>query len=306
MMLTTLSRIPAALAVGLSVATGIAHGQETRSSSAGISDLREQAIRYEHGEGVTKDPVKAVELFCAAAREGDPESQYQLGWMYANGRGILRDDSLAAGLFELSATQGHNQAAAVLATLADVPREVPQCMREWPMVEWDDSPPINPPPDEPFVASSPEQGRIAELVKTIAPEYQVSPSLALAIIRAESNFNPLARSPKNAQGLMQLMPETSARFNVSKPFDMVQNLRGGLAYLRWLLAYFEGSVPLVAAAYNAGERAVERYHGIPPYLETRTYVRRVMEQFRRDRHPYDASITTPSPGMDQIRNVSGH
>lgn len=304
MFLNSFGGLPVAMAVGLSVATGVVHGEESRT--AGFSDLREQAIRYEHGEGVAKDPVKAVELFCAAARQGDPEAQYQLGWMYVNGRGILRDDAVAAGMFELAANQGHPQAKAMLATLSGEPREVPQCMRDWPDFEWDDSPPINPPPDEPFVATSAEQRKIAELVNTIAPEYQVSPSLALAIIRAESNFNALARSPKNAQGLMQLMPETSARFNVSKPFDMVQNLRGGLAYLRWLLAYFEGRVPLVAAAYNAGERAVERYRGIPPYLETRTYVRRVMEQFPRDRHPYDASITTPAPGLGEMPSVSGH
>ena len=75
---------------------------------------------------------------------------------------------------------------------------------------------------------------------------------------------------------MQLIPETSARFNVKQPFDPVQNIRGGFAYLRWLLAYFQGDVALVAAAYNAGEGIVERYRGIPPYAETRAYVQRIM------------------------------
>ena len=75
----------------------------------------------------------------------------------------------------------------------------------------------------------------------------------------------MALSPKNAKGLMQLIPATAARFNVRNPYDPAQNIRGGIAYLSWLLAYFEGDVTLVAAAYNAGEGAVERYRGVPPY-----------------------------------------
>jgi soluble lytic murein transglycosylase-like protein len=125
--------------------------------------------------------------------------------------------------------------------------------------------------------------------------------LALAVIRAESNFNPTARSQKNAQGLMQLIPETSERFNVSRPFDPVQNVRGGLAYLRWLLAYFEGNVLLVAAAYNAGEGAVNRYGGIPPFAETRGYVKRIMQLFGKSEHPYDARVTPPSAELKRIR-----
>jgi soluble lytic murein transglycosylase-like protein len=121
------------------------------------------------------------------------------------------------------------------------------------------------------------QKKVVGLVHQLAPEYGVSPRLALAVIRAESNFNPAALSNKNAQGLMQLIPDTSARFNVKKPFDPEQNLRGGLAYLRWLLAYFEGDVSLVAAAYNAGEGAVNRYRGVPPYAETQGYVKRIIE-----------------------------
>ena len=113
-------------------------------------------------------------------------------------------------------------------------------------------------------------------IDAIARRHGMDPLLVRAVIRVESNFDPNARSPKNAFGLMQLIPETSARFNVKKPFDPVQNVRGGLAYLRWLLAYFKGNVALVAAAYNAGERAVEKYHGIPPYAETRDYVQKVL------------------------------
>jgi soluble lytic murein transglycosylase-like protein len=145
------------------------------------------------------------------------------------------------------------------------------------------------------------RSRIVKLVKRIAPDYGVSPRLALAVIRAESNFNPMARSPKNAQGLMQLIPETSIRFNVKNPYDPVQNVRGGLSYLRWLLAYFEGDVALVAAAYNSGEQTVNRYRGVPPYAETRAYIKQVHEIFRRNHHPYDARVTEPSPELPRIR-----
>jgi soluble lytic murein transglycosylase-like protein len=100
---------------------------------------------------------------------------------------------------------------------------------------------------------------------------------------------------KNAQGLMQLVPETAARFNVRNPFDARDNVRGGLAYLRFLLAYYEGRVALVAAAYNAGEAAVDRYRGVPPYAETRDYVRRVLRLYRSERHAYDARVAAPSP-----------
>ena len=97
-------------------------------------------------------------------------------------------------------------------------------------------------------------------------------------------------------GLKQLLPDTAMRFKVKKLSDPVQNIRGGMAYLRWLLAYFEGDVSLTLAAYNAGERAVERYRGVPPYAETRMYVRRIIASIGGLReHPFDASITPPSP-----------
>ena len=140
-----------------------------------------------------------------------------------------------------------------------------------------------------------------DLLVRLGPEYGVHPRLAFAVIRAESNFEPGAVSPKNAQGLMQLIPETSARFNVTKPFDPEQNIRGGLAYLRWLLAYFKGNVALVAAAYNSGEGTVNRYKGIPPYPETQGYVKRIIEHFKKSDHPFDSKVTDPSPELPRIR-----
>jgi soluble lytic murein transglycosylase-like protein len=99
---------------------------------------------------------------------------------------------------------------------------------------------------------------------------------------------------------MQLIPDTAARFNVRKPFDPEQNVRGGLSYLRWLLAYFQGDVKLVAAAYNAGEGAVNKYLGVPPYAETRAYVKKILASYKREDHPFDASVTDPSPELPKI------
>jgi soluble lytic murein transglycosylase-like protein len=129
----------------------------------------------------------------------------------------------------------------------------------------------------------------------LAPAYTVAPRLALAVITVESNFDPNARSRKDARGLMQLIPDTATRFRVKNAFDARDNVRGGLAYLRWLLSYYRGEVALAAAAYNAGEAVVDRYHGVPPYPETRSYVQRVLALFGNERHPYDPKLVAPAP-----------
>ena len=252
-------------------------------------DLLARALAYEHGEGVPKDPLQAAELYCDAARRGDAEAQFALGWMYANGRGVARDDRLAAGLFERAAAQGHAHAERMLRVVGE-PRLLPGCMNPLPAaVE------ARTPGENPFDNLPRYRPEIADLVRRLAPRFQVNAHLALAVIAVESGFNPSAVSPKNAQGLMQLVPGTAQRFNVRNAFDPADNVRGGLAYLRWLLSYYRGEVAFVLAAYNAGEGTVDRHRGIPPYPETRDYVRKVQSLFRQDRHPYDESLTEPSP-----------
>jgi hypothetical protein len=119
---------------------------------------------------------------------------------------------------------------------------------------------------------------ISRLIYTLAPQYGLPPELVLAVVQVESNYNANARSEKNAQGLMQLIPETATRFGVTDVWDPEQNLRGGMAYLRWLLNYFDGDTRLALAGYNAGENAVLRHRGIPPYPETQAYVRRITDE----------------------------
>jgi soluble lytic murein transglycosylase len=107
------------------------------------------------------------------------------------------------------------------------------------------------------------------------------PALVHAIIKAESNGKRNAVSPKGAKGVMQLMPFTSKRLRVSDPFDPIENIEGGIKYIKELLVTFEGNLTNTIAAYNAGPTAVRKYGGVPPYRETRLYVRRVMDLYRQ-------------------------
>jgi hypothetical protein len=297
----------ARLMTGL-LAAGAATAQQAPDQIELIKLLRDEAGAYEHGDGVERDGVRAAELYCKAARMGDAVSQFNLGWLYTNGRGVERSEATAAFFFHAAAEQGYEQARRMLGSVGGPPAYVPDCML---------------PPARPAVAATAQQARapsptrvfspavevnsrgpkyIVDLVKQLAPEYKLEPQLVLSIIETESNFDTVALSPKNARGLMQLIPETAARFGVRNAFDPAQNIRGGMAYLRWLLAYFEGDVSLVAAAYNAGEAAVERYRGVPPYLETLTYVRKVLTSARMVDHVFDARVTEPSPQLRLIRD----
>ncbi len=117
----------------------------------------------------------------------------------------------------------------------------------------------------------------ASEIHTAAVQYGVEEAIVRAVIHAESAFHANVRSNKGAQGLMQLIPATAARFGVADPYDPAQNISGGVQYLAWLMKRYGSNLSLVAAAYNAGEGAVDRNGGIPPYAETRRYVDRVAE-----------------------------
>lgn len=266
-------------------------------AQAAPSERTQIARAYEHGEGVARNPERAAWLYCEAARDGDVDAAWALGWMNANGRGIARNDPRAAALFAWAAGFGHEQAQRMLEMMRSVAPETPDCLRPTtPPTAW------GPPAPEPVVLAGPAASfrgpdplanlaawkqPVADLVGRLAPRFGVDPRLALSVIAVESNFDPLARSPKDARGLMQLIPETAARFNVRDAFDPRQNVQGGLAYLRFLLAYYRGDVALAAAAYNAGEKAVDRHGGIPPFAETQAYVQKVLGLYRSPRHPFE-------------------
>ena len=284
----------------LLAATMLAIAPPAGAESPSVDEQLARALAYEHGEGLPKDQRVAAAIYCDAARAGSAEAAYRLGWMYANGRGVSHDDATAAALFRLASDKGHAYARSMLERLGDARALLPDCMRPpRPMLALapDDDPDALDLGDlgpDPFANLPPYKQKIADLVSRVAPKYGIEPRLALAVIAVESNFDAMARSVKDARGLMQLIPQTAARFNVRNAFDMADNVRGGLAYLRWLLAYYRGQVRLAAAAYNAGEGAVDYYRGVPPYPETREYVRRIVRLFRSDRHPYDPRVAEPS------------
>ena len=121
--------------------------------------------------------------------------------------------------------------------------------------------------------------RYNSLIGEAARLYQLPESFIRAVMRVESDFNPTVVSRAGAMGLMQLMPKTARSMGVSDPFDARQNIHGGARYLRILANRFKGDLVLTVAAYNAGQGAVEKYNGIPPYKETQRYVRRVLKHY---------------------------
>lgn len=289
---------------------------------AQVERWRQEGRAYEHGEGIERDAVKAAQFYCRAARYGDAEAQYSLAWMLTNARGIERDEAYAAHLFAAAAEQGHPQAQAMAQRLGTPLGAPPPCLRP---PDGDIVPLAAAPRTEPAPVLLPRPGQrpspfptpamlpppppppnappqIVRFVELVAPEYQLQPHLVLAVMAQESNFDPLALSPKNAQGLMQLIPDTARRFNVRNAADPAQNIRGGMAYLRWLLAYFEGDLALALAGYNAGERAVDRYRGVPPYAETRLYVRKIIAAINGQRaHPFDPKAAPPSEMLTLLK-----
>ena len=228
--------------------------------------LRRAALQYERGDKGKPNYGKAYRLYCLAAALDDRQAMYRLGWMYFNGRGVKRHKGVALGWFRRAAKRGDRYAVQMVRRFIAVkPRRDPLC---------------------PITKDPKRMNRRAVLAwaRLLGRTFHVDPLLVLAVIKTESNFNPSAMSPKMAYGLMQLMPDTAKRFGVNR-LSPVENMIGGVLYLRWLLKHFRGNVRLALAAYNAGEQAVHRYHGVPPYRETRRYVKRILADYHRLHHP---------------------
>jgi len=309
-----LTRFGSACLLALGLASGplqaVAAAPETADTAP--AEMVRLALQYEHGEGMARDYLRAASLYCSAARAGDGNALYGLGWMYANGRGMPIDDGFAAHLFRMAAQAGHMHAPMLAQRFPALANpELPPCLipePEKPMIDPRTLTAKSEAREEPAPSRDLRNmsgAKIHQLVSKLAPRYQIDVNLAMAIIYMESGFNVNARSPKNAQGLMQLIPDTAERFNVKNAYDAEENIKGGLSYLRWLMAYFKGNVPLVAAAYNAGEGAVERYKGVPPYAETRAYVVKLAALYRRASHPFDAKASTRSSSFAHAATEQG-
>jgi soluble lytic murein transglycosylase-like protein len=119
-----------------------------------------------------------------------------------------------------------------------------------------------------------------ELIRSASGRYSIDPDLIRAVIKTESDFNATARSNKGAMGLMQLMPETARLHDVVNAYDPIDNIEGGVRHLKLLLGHYQGNLELSLAAYNAGIKAVEKFGGIPPFAETKEYVRRVLQRYQ--------------------------
>jgi len=123
--------------------------------------------------------------------------------------------------------------------------------------------------------------KLKELIYKVSEQHGIDPELVQAVAKAESNFNPYAVSTRGALGVMQLVPETAKRFGVVNSFDAEQNIQGGVKFLKFLIELFPDNLPHVLAAYNAGENAVAKFKGIPPYPETQEYVKRITQLYKK-------------------------
>jgi soluble lytic murein transglycosylase-like protein len=133
--------------------------------------------------------------------------------------------------------------------------------------------------------AGPTSGDVRELAAAAARRHGLDPELVMAVVSVESAFRPQAVSPKGAQGLMQLMPGTARSLGVADPLDPAQNLDGGARHLGQLIELYNGDLVRALAAYNAGQGAVQRHGGVPPYRETRSYVKKVLDRYREKKKP---------------------
>jgi len=263
--------------------------------------LLQQASELESAPETDNNSWQAAVFYCEAARWGSIEGQYRLGMLYAFGEGVPESRPFAAALFSLAASQGHAQANQMLDSIQLASLELPACVTSAELPEkaprLDTASGASPLIDS-FVGSLASNKRwLVPLTTTMSEWYGLDPRLVLSVIAVESNFETGAQSPKAAMGLMQLIPGTAERFNVRNAYDTTQNLRGGMRYLRWLLSYYRGDVVYALAAYNAGERRVDRFQGVPPFPETRDYVRRVIRLYGSVRHAFDETLTAASPSV---------
>jgi len=232
------------------------------------------ALRHHHPSGAKRQNYRlALMLYCRADTDNHPGAAFAIGLLYAGGDYVNQNEARAAAWFKRAAAMGHRDAKNMLhdlrATQVDKSTKCPNGWGRGASVR----------------AQMRAPASIRKLVQKLAPRYRLDPKLVLAVISVESAFQTSAVSSKKAQGLMQLIPATAARFGVRDPFDPADNIRGGMAYLRWLLTHFKGDVTLAIAAYNAGEGAVRRHHGVPPYKETINYVRKIKRLYPAPRHP---------------------
>ncbi|QJT28507.1 lytic transglycosylase domain-containing protein [Aeromonas media] len=222
------------------------------------------------------NPRQAIAHYCTAANLGNPEAYYRIGRLLARGPQGIRSARHANAYLAMAMRLGNQQAARYYnERVGNAPLGTCGIGGGGGGTPW--VRPSTPFDQDSYLArQSLTKQKLAVMIRQAAHRHKVDPQLALAIAIAESNLNSTAVSPKQAQGVMQLIPETQVRFGVTRPFDAQQNIRGAMIYLKWLEKQFGTDWVRISAAYNAGEQAVIRYGGVPPYQETQEYVQRVL------------------------------
>lgn len=265
----------ASVPASASIAEKTVAALEALASKGSARAQYELAQHYERADGVKADQRLALSLYCRAARQDYADAALMAGRMHMGGLGgVSKDADLGRAWLRKAAALGNEQAERLVGSAGGTVKTPDRC--EPPNLRWGI---IRKPPAE-----------IRAMVQKMAPTYGLDPDLVLAVIAVESGYRIDVVSNKNAQGLMQLIPETAERFGVSDPFNAEQNLRGGMKYLRWLLAYFDGNVAYALAGYNAGEGAVLQYKGIPPYRETQDYVTKIRGVYAQTYHPFNRDV----------------
>ena len=251
----------------------MAQGRDFRQAPKALTAIKQGQVAQQHG-----NLQKAIALYCVAASTGNPEGYFRIGRLLATGPASVRSAKMANSYLAMAMRLGNQQASRYYNPRVGNAPMGDQCgvgMRGGQGSYF--ALPSTPFNVEAYLArQSPGKQKLATMLRHAAKRHQVDVRLVLAIAIAESNLESRAVSAKNAQGVMQLIPETQQRFGVTQPFDPAQNIKGGVSYLKWLDRRFDGDWVRISAAYNAGEKAVERYGGIPPYDETREYVKRVL------------------------------
>ena len=260
--------IAAALAgaLALAVSAGPAHAYLDPDAAYGM------ALAHHHPtDGRAHNYRIAMLLYCRADSDGHARAAFAIGLLYAAGQGIKKDEAQAHAWFLRAASLGHPEGRSMAKIFNPRGRRRPAlCPNGW---------------GRSAQAKLYAPAEIRALIEKMAPGFGLDPRLVLAVIQIESAYQPDAVSSARAQGLMQLIPATAARFGVRDPFNPADNVRGGMSYLQWLLRRFDGDVVKTLAAYNAGEGAVAKYGGIPPYRETQNYVRKIRSIYDRVTHP---------------------
>jgi soluble lytic murein transglycosylase-like protein len=240
---------------------------ETKAAIGDVSALNELANRLELGIGMTPDPGRAMALFCRAALAGSRTATFHVaGWLLSPD-GPDYDPALAAAWLHRQQRMERG--------IAPPRGNAPAC------------------PTDTATGLVPAASALARVIEQVSRHYGVDPDLVKAVIEVESSYRGDAVSPAGAAGLMQLMPESAQRLNVTNRFDVEQNLRGGVQYLARLLHTYPGQLSLALAAYNAGEGPVNRCGCVPAIPETMEYVNRIRALYPPPDRPGGNGLAPP-------------